>query len=117
MYYQTTKIAPMNLETPEDQIEKRSISPRQGGFNPHPVTGAHSTLYCSTAMVISGIPDYIPSGNLILLAPSVQGEVFIDKIMDDVKHIIMLTNSLSLQVIDHDMAVNVQRFLKDKDQK
>ena len=34
------RVVPTNLETPEEQVEKRSISPRQEGFNPHLATGA-----------------------------------------------------------------------------
>ena len=30
------KVVPIDLETPEDQVEKRSIYPRQVGCNPHP---------------------------------------------------------------------------------
>ena len=33
------KIAPIGLETLKDQLEKRSNSPRQEGFNPHLATG------------------------------------------------------------------------------
>ena len=78
------KVTPTNLEIPEEQKGKRSISSRQEGFNPHLVTVTWSSLYCSIAMVMSGIPDILPSGNAVLLAPSMQGEVFIDQIMADV---------------------------------
>ena len=77
------KVSPTNLETPKEQMEKRSISPRQKGFNPHLATGVYSSLLCSAAMVLSGILDISPSGNPVLVAASIQGEVFIDHIMGD----------------------------------
>ena len=36
------KVAPVNLSTIEEQLEKRSISPDQGGYNPHPAAGSYS---------------------------------------------------------------------------
>ena len=38
--------APTNLDTPEEQLERRSLSPEQEDFNPHPATSAYSSLYC-----------------------------------------------------------------------
>ena len=76
-------VAPINLDTPEDQLEK-SISPRQEDCNPHPATGVYSSPYCSTATLLSGIPDCLHSGNIVLLALSVQGEVFIYQITGDI---------------------------------
>ena len=75
---QPQKVKPIDLETPEDQLEKRSISFRQKGFNPLLATGVYSSIYCSMATPLSGILDCFPSGSPILLAPSMQGEVFIN---------------------------------------
>ena len=92
---QPQNVAPTNLETPEDQKEMRSISPRQEGFNPHLATNTYSSLYFSTSMVLSDILDCLPSDNSVLLAPCVQDEVL--WVMHI--HMIMPTNYLFLQVI------------------
>ena len=55
-------LTPINLETPEDQLEIRSLSPREEGFNPHLATGAYSLLYFSTAAALSRNLDCLPSG-------------------------------------------------------
>ena len=73
----------INLETPEDQLEK-SISPRQRSFNPHLATGEHGSLYCFKATPLSGIPDGLPSDNPVFLAPSMQSDICIDQIRGDI---------------------------------
>ena len=92
------KIAPINLETPEDQVEMRSISIRQKGFNPHLATCAYSLLYCCTATVLSGISDCLPSQKPVLLAPNVQGGVLSIRLQVIYINMIMLTNNLFPQV-------------------
>ena len=42
------KVAATVLETSEEQVQKGSISPDQGGFNPHPARGCDSLLYFPT---------------------------------------------------------------------
>ena len=37
------KVAPVDKEMPEDHF-KKNMSPRQKDFNPHPATGAYSSL-------------------------------------------------------------------------
>ena len=69
---------------PEDYLEKRSMSLRQEGFDPYPAMGAYGLQYCSFAAPLSGILDFMPSGNPVLLAPNEQGSIFIDQITDDI---------------------------------
>ena len=102
------KVAPINLETPKDQLEKRSISYRKEGFNPHSTTGMYSSLHCCTATVIFGILDCLPSGNPVLFVSSIQGDIFTDQ--SDI-YIYIIGN------IDHDTAADLQRCLKDKKHK
>ena len=42
--------------------------------------GVYSLQSCSTDAPLSDILDCFPSGNPVLLAPSVQGKIFIDQI-------------------------------------
>ena len=43
---QPQKVACCDLEIPEDYLEKRSMSLRQEGFNPHLAMGVYSLKYC-----------------------------------------------------------------------
>ena len=61
-----------------------SISPRQEGFKSHLATDTQRLLYFSAARVLSGIPDCLPSVNPVLMAPSIQGEIFIYQITGDI---------------------------------
>ena len=66
-------------------------------------------------MILSDILDCLLSSYPVLLAPDMQGEAFIAKIPGVVytyDHMIKLF--LSSGDIDHDMAEDLQRFLKDK---
>ena len=59
-------------------------------------------------MSLSGIPDWLPPGNPVLLAPNLQGEVFTDQITVDVctyDH----ANKLFIPLvdIDHDMVEDI----------
>ena len=51
------KVAPVNLTTTDEQLERHGISPDKGGYNPYPATGACSFPYCSLAGVKSGVLD------------------------------------------------------------
>ena len=64
------KVAPINSETPEKEVEERSISPRQKGFNPHLATCAYDSLYCHTVAVLSGPSNCLSSSNPVVVAPS-----------------------------------------------
>ena len=74
------KVAPLDLEMLEDYLEKRSMSPRQEGFNPYLAIGEYTQQYYSMASPLSGIPDYFPLGNPVFMAPSIQGNIFINQI-------------------------------------
>ena len=77
------KVASTNFDGPKEQLERRSTSGEQGD-SPHPATDAYNLLHCLPAKILSGIPDNLPSGNLALLAPSFQGEIFIIQITGDI---------------------------------
>ena len=111
-------LAPVDLEIPEDQLEKGSISPRQEGVNSHLATGAYTSLYCSTATPLSGILDCFPSGNPVMSPPSLQEEVFIDQTTGDI-YTYDQPNKLFISIgyIDQNTAADLQQFLKVKDQK
>ena len=49
------KVATRRSETPEDQLEKRSISPRWESFDPNLATFVYSLLYCSPTTLLSAI--------------------------------------------------------------
>ena len=76
----------------------------------------YSSLYCYTATVLSGILDHFPSGNSVLLAPSLQDEVFTDQITGDI-YTCDKANKLSLSMgdIDWDTTEDNNNFLKDED--
>ena len=58
----------------------------------------------------------MPSGNPVLLAPSMQGEVFIDQISGDI-YMYDQANKLFISMgnIDQDTAADLQQYVKDKD--
>ena len=64
------KLDPSNLTTSEELLERHSISPDQESYNLHPAIGTHSSHYCSTSAVLSGVPDFLSSGNHLLQAQS-----------------------------------------------
>ena len=110
------KVAPTYLDTHEEQLERKNVSPEQEGFVPHLPTGAYSSLNCPTAAILSSIPNCLTSRNPVLLAPSLPGEIFIDQITGDIytKHIYDSTNKLFISTgeKDHDMAEDFQRLLR-----
>ena len=109
-------VTPVDLEMPEYHLVKRSMSPRQVGVHPHPSIGVYSLLYSSTAAPLSGIVDCLLSGNPMLLALSMRGEVFIDQITGDI-YTYDQTSKLLISTgdIDKNTTVDLQQFLKDKD--
>ena len=112
------KVAPINLETHEDQVKKRNISSQQEGFDPHIATGACSLLYCSTATLLSSIPDCLPAGNAVLVAPSMQSEVFINQVIGDIYTYDQVNRLfICMANMDQDTAAYLRQFLKEKDQK
>ena len=108
------KVAPVDLEMPRDYLEKRSMSPKQEGFDIHPATGAYSSQYCSMAAPLSGNLDCLPSGNPVLFAPSVQSKIFIDQVTGNI-YTYDQGNKLFVSMGDMDQgtATNLQQFLKN----
>ena len=98
-------------------MKKRKISPRLEGFNPLLAMSIYSSPYCSVATPLSGILNCLPSGNLVLLAPSVKGEMFFDQITGDI-YTCDQDNILLISVgdIDQGTAADMQKFLKLKNQ-
>ena len=108
------KVAVINLETPEDKLERRSIYPRQEDFNPLPATGVYSSLSCSATTSLSGIPDCFPPDNPVLLVPNVQFVVFIAQSMGDIYTYDQPNKILiSMGKIDQDTATELQKFLEE----
>ena len=77
------KIAPPNLTTLEEQLEKISLSPDQNDYNLHPSTGAYSFPYCSVCAVITDIPNCLPSGNPIADVKGFRNTSTVDEGMGD----------------------------------
>ena len=92
------KVVPIGLKTPEDVLQKKSISPMQHDFNPNMAAGVYSLLYCSTATLLSGILGSFHSRNPLLLTPTVQGEGFFDQITGGIYCMNTPINYLSLWV-------------------
>ena len=65
------KVVAANLITTEEQLEVKRTSLDQGGYNSHPAMGAFSSPYCSTSVVLTGVPDCLPSGNLVFQVHSI----------------------------------------------
>ena len=75
-------------------------------------------LHCPTTTVLSGIPDCLPSRKPVLLASGLQGETFIDQISGDIyTYDYANTSFTSSQEVDHDMAEDLLRFLRNQNQK
>ena len=111
------EVTPTNIETPGENSEVR-FSPEQGSFNPDPAIGAYNSLYCPTAMVLSGIPYCLPSGYPVWLAPSLLGEIFTDQITGDISTYHYVANKLftSSGEIDHDKVEYLQMLLRNQNQ-
>ena len=103
-----------NLYTPQEQLEKQSICPDQGSYNPHLATGTYISPYYSSAAVLTNVPDGLPSSNPAVKAVSLQDEILIDQITSDI-YAYDYTNKLLMSsgVIDHDTTEDLQRFLRD----
>ena len=78
-------------------------------------TVVYRSLFCSLVTPLSGIVDCLPS---VFLAPNMQGEIFINQITSDI-YTYDQANKLIISMDDTDQntAVDLQLFLKDKDQK
>ena len=75
------KVVPVNLTSIEQYLEKHSLSPNQGGYNPHPAIGTYYSPYFYSFTVTSDILDYFPSGNLVeQVERIIYGPTFIDQI-------------------------------------
>ena len=55
-------VVPDSLTTSVKQMENGVFFPDQGGYKPHPVWGIHSSTYCSTYLVFTGVPESLLSG-------------------------------------------------------
>ena len=76
------KSASADLVSPGDQPEKFSFSPDYGSYNPYPSVDVYHSSYCHSAMTTLGVPDYLPSGNLVEKEDSMIGEkAFIHQIV------------------------------------
>ena len=93
-------------------------SSRPGRLYLYQAMGVYHSPYCPIARVLSGVPNCLPSGSNVLQAPGLQGGIFIDQITcyiytcDYVYKFFMSTGK-----IDHDMADNLQRVLRNQNQK
>ena len=56
-------MAPVNLTSLEEQLERYSLSPDQGGYDSHPSVGVYHSPLFSSAMATAGVSDCFPSGN------------------------------------------------------
>ena len=70
----------------------------------------YSSLYCSTTTPLFGILDCLPSGNPVLLTPSVQSEVSIEQITGGM-YVYAQANKplISMDNIDQDTAADLQK--------
>ena len=84
-------------------------SPDREGLNPLLATGDYSPQYFSTSTTLTSVPDCLPSGNPVLQALSLQGEIFINQIAGDI-YTYDCSNKLFIFSgdIDCDMAEDVQ---------
>ena len=103
-----------NLHTPKEHLERRIISWLQGGYKPYPATGAYSLLYCPMVTVLSAILDCLPSRNHVLMTSSLQAELFSDQLTDDIYLYDYANKFVSSGEINHDMAEDLQRFLRNQ---
>ena len=78
------KVVPTNLTTTEKILEKQSLSPDQGGYNLDPPAGACSSTHCYTSAMLTGILDYLPSGNPVSQVQSIKVELFVDQVAGDI---------------------------------
>ena len=99
-------------DTPEEQLQKQSISPGEGCYNLHPATVTYRS-YCPTATVFSGVLNCLLSGNPLLQAPSLQGEILINQITGNL-YTYDYANRLfkSNGEIDNDME-DLHRFMRN----
>ena len=113
------KVAPISLETPDDQLCKK-----RGAFLPGRKVLIPTLLQLHIACYIALHPPPVWHSRLaafwqpFLLTPSVQGEVFIDQTIG-VIYTYDQANKLSISTddIDQDMAMGLQKFLREKNKK
>ena len=108
------KVVADNLTTTEEQLERWTIYPDQVSYNPHLAISPYSSHYCSTAAVLSGVPQCLPSGYAVLNVLSLRGELFIDQVTGDIfsyhyEHTLLT----SLGEVDHDMSEDLWSFLNN----
>ena len=102
--------------TTAEQWGKWSISPDQGGYNPHPAMGAYSSPYCSILITLTGVPDCLPSSNPIHQVYSIKDELFVDQVTGEIyKYDYDNMLFLSLGEIDHNATYRmVHSLLSDQ---
>ena len=101
----------------EDYVEKRRMPPRQESSKLYPAPGAYGSQYCSMTVPLCSILHCLPPGGPVLLAPSMQNKIFIDKITDDI-YTYDQDNKLfnSAGDLNQNTAADLQQVLKDKNQ-
>ena len=88
------------------------------GDNPHPVTDAYSSPYCSSAVVLLAVPNCLPSCYPVLKVMSLQGEIFMDQITGNIYTYAYANKPfMSSGEIYHNMAEDLQIFLRDQNKK
>ena len=114
---ESKKVDHADLETSENHSERVAYLPDRKVSITFFATGVYSSLYCSTSTPpLSGILACLPSGNLVFLASSVQGGIFIDQIIGDIYTYHQINKLfISMDNIDHETASDLPRFLRDED--
>ena len=89
-----------------------SLSPDQGGYDPHPEVGTYNSPYCNSSTATSVIADCLPSGNPDEPVNSVTyGPTIINQVKGDIyKYVCDIKLFVSVYDRNHDIPKDLQDF-------
>ena len=76
------KVAQIDLLSPRNR-QKIMFLTRSSGYHQHPFTGAYSCL-CSTSLILTSVPDCLPSGIPVIQVKGLKGMTFVDQLTGDI---------------------------------